>query len=71
MNRIDVHCHVVPEAWRKWCMELGFDKPDGKPEIPVGRHHLPFTFYYHFDYMGQILAETATRRQETETRNSG
>lgn len=52
-------------------MKLGFDKPDGKPEILVGRHYLPFTSYYHSDYKGQILAETATRRQETETRNTG
>ncbi|KAJ5100455.1 hypothetical protein N7456_006507 [Penicillium angulare] len=35
MEKIDTHCHVVPEGWRKWCKKLGWDKPDGMPAIPA------------------------------------
>ena len=35
MERIDTHCHVVPECWRQYCNELGHDKPDGMPAIPA------------------------------------
>lgn len=31
MQKIDTHCHIVPPGWRKWCEELGWDKPDGMP----------------------------------------
>jgi hypothetical protein len=23
MERIDTHCHVIPDVWRKYCNELG------------------------------------------------
>lgn len=35
MEKIDTHCHIVPEGWRRWCEQLGWDKPDGMPCIPV------------------------------------
>jgi hypothetical protein len=35
MERIDTHAHVVPEVWRKYCIEHGFGRPDGMPAIPV------------------------------------
>ncbi|KAJ5775686.1 uncharacterized protein N7511_000697 [Penicillium nucicola] len=35
MERIDTHCHIVPDGWRKWCEKLGWDKPDGMPCIPA------------------------------------
>ena len=35
MERIDTHCHIVPNGWRKYCEEYGWDKPDGMPAIPV------------------------------------
>jgi len=35
MSRIDTHCHVIPECWRKYLEELGYGKPDGMPGIPV------------------------------------
>ncbi|KAJ5585640.1 hypothetical protein N7450_005427 [Penicillium hetheringtonii] len=33
-TKIDTHCHIVPRGWKKWCEELGWDKPDGMPFIP-------------------------------------
>ncbi|KAJ9615636.1 hypothetical protein H2200_001711 [Cladophialophora chaetospira] len=35
MERIDTHAHVVPEVWRKYCSENGYDRPDGMPAIPA------------------------------------
>ncbi|KAJ5771662.1 hypothetical protein N7520_002191 [Penicillium odoratum] len=35
MNRIDTHCHVVPDGWRKSCEKYGWGKPDGMPAIPA------------------------------------
>ncbi|KAK5991364.1 Decarboxylase yanB [Cladobotryum mycophilum] len=34
MDKIDTHSHIVPPVWRKYCLEYGFDKPDGMPGIP-------------------------------------
>lgn len=35
MQRIDTHSHAVPAGWRKYCMELGWEKPDGMAGIPA------------------------------------
>ncbi|OJJ76717.1 hypothetical protein ASPBRDRAFT_72588 [Aspergillus brasiliensis CBS 101740] len=35
MDRIDTHCHVVPDGWRKACEKYGWGKPDGMPAIPA------------------------------------
>ncbi|KIX06195.1 uncharacterized protein Z518_04169 [Rhinocladiella mackenziei CBS 650.93] len=48
MERIDTHAHVVPEVWRKYCCEHGYDKPDGMPKIPA------WTPEVHIDLMGTL-----------------
>ena len=35
MERIDMHAHFVPPAWRKLSEETGHGQPDGMPAIPV------------------------------------
>ena len=38
MERIDVHAHCVPPAYREYCLEnefAGEGHPDGMPAIPV------------------------------------
>lgn len=40
MERIDVHAHCVPPAYREYCLQNDFagrGHPDGMPAIPVGR----------------------------------
>lgn len=39
MERIDVHAHCVPPAYREYCLQnefAGKGHPDGMPAIPVG-----------------------------------
>lgn len=35
MERIDVHCHAVPAAYRQYALDNGHEKPDGMPALPV------------------------------------
>ncbi|KAJ5365228.1 hypothetical protein N7517_008114 [Penicillium concentricum] len=35
MEKIDTHCHIVTDGWRKWCEKMDWDKPDGMPCIPA------------------------------------
>jgi predicted TIM-barrel fold metal-dependent hydrolase len=34
MQRIDVHHHFIPDQYRKACVKVGQDKPDGMPALP-------------------------------------
>ncbi|KAK8047443.1 hypothetical protein PG996_015507 [Apiospora saccharicola] len=34
MQRIDVHCHVVPLGYRQYALESGQARPDGMPALP-------------------------------------
>ncbi|KAF3013324.1 hypothetical protein E8E14_011701 [Neopestalotiopsis sp. 37M] len=35
MERIDVHCHAVPAAYRQYALDNGHAKPDGMPALPA------------------------------------
>ncbi|ETI25798.1 hypothetical protein G647_02572 [Cladophialophora carrionii CBS 160.54] len=48
MERIDTHAHVVPEVWRKYTSEHGYDRPDGMPAIPAWSPEA------HIDLMGKL-----------------
>src|SRR5688572_12928035 len=39
MQRIDTHSHAVPPGWRKYCHDLGWDKPDGMAGLPVSNYY--------------------------------
>lgn len=41
MERIDVHAHIVPDGWRKYSIQYGYENPDGMPAIPVSMFFLP------------------------------
>ncbi|KAK8869030.1 Decarboxylase yanB [Apiospora arundinis] len=36
MERIDVHCHVVPSGYRQYACDNGHAQPDGMPALPAG-----------------------------------
>lgn len=44
MQRIDTHSHAVPPGWRRYCMELGWEKPDGMAGIPVRDEMFPVQY---------------------------
>ncbi|KAK2018434.1 amidohydrolase [Colletotrichum eremochloae] len=35
MERIDIHCHAVPQGYRQYALDNGHDKPDGLPALPA------------------------------------
>lgn len=41
-EKIDVHSHYIPSAYRRHCEEVRRDGFDGIPSLPVGSQSSPF-----------------------------
>ncbi|KAK8011658.1 hypothetical protein PG990_010623 [Apiospora arundinis] len=69
MERIDVHCHVVPSGYRQYACDNGHAQPDGMPALPAGSPEEHIALMKKLNITKSILSISSPGTHLTPTKN--